>query len=81
MAKKKASGSTKQHQTRPGRRLGVKLYAGQKVKIGGIIVRQEGSNIKPGEGVKMGRDFTLFAVKNGGVKFKKKWGKTYACVV
>ena len=81
MAKRKATGSTKQYQTRPGKRLGVKLHDGQKVKIGGIIVRQKGSKVYPGEGVKMGRDFTLFAIKDGKVAFKSKLGKTHALVI
>ena len=81
MAKKKASGSAKQYQTRAGRRLGVKLSGGQKVRTGGIIVRQRGSKVHPGEGVKMGRDFTLFALKEGQVSFKTRQGRTYVTVV
>lgn len=81
MSKKKAGGSSRQQTTRPGKRHGLKLYAGQKVKTGGIIVRQKGSKIKPGDGVKMGRDYTLFAQKDGIVAFKKQYGKLYVKVV
>jgi len=80
MAHKKAGGSTRQHKTRLGKRLGIKLYAGQKATCGSILVRQKGSRIKPGQGVKMGRDFTLFAMKDGTVSFKQKYGKAYICV-
>lgn len=80
MAKKKAGGATRQHPTRPGKRLGLKLFGGQKVKIGGIIVRQRGTRIRAGKGVKMGRDFTLFATKPGQIAFKVKHGRTYVCV-
>jgi len=75
VAKKKSSGAVRQHTTRPGKRLGIKAFGGQKVKNGSILVRQRGSVYHPGEGVKMGRDFTLYAIKDGEVAFKKKWGK------
>jgi len=52
-----------------GKRLGVKLSHGQKVKIGQIIVRQRGRTFIPGENVRLGKDFTLYAVKNGAVAF------------
>ncbi|MCD6427174.1 MAG: 50S ribosomal protein L27 [Caldisericaceae bacterium] len=52
--------------------LGVKLFDGQKAKAGSIIVRQIGEKIKPGKNVGEGNDFTLFALKNGVVKFEKK---------
>ena len=81
MAKKKSSGAVRQHTTRPGKRLGLKVYGGQKVKNGSVIARQRGSVYHPGEGVKMGRDFTLYAVKAGKVAFKKKWGKQQVVVV
>lgn len=80
MAHKKAGGSTRQHTTRPGKRLGLKVYAGESIKTGGIIVRQKGSRIKPGAGVDMGRDFTLFATRTGKVQFKRRYGKTYASI-
>lgn len=81
MAHKKASGAAKQHQTRPGRRLGVKLFADQAVRTGGIIVRQKGSQMHAGKGVKMGRDFTLFATRDGKVHFKTQLGKKIVSVL
>lgn len=75
MAKTKAAGKTHQKPPRPGKRLGIKLSAGQKAKTGAIIVRQRGSQFHPGPGTKMGRDFTIFAVKEGIVEFGQKLGK------
>ena len=75
MAHKKAAGSTTQHSTRSGKRRGVKIFGGQKVKTGMIIVRQLGTKFHPGEGVGMGKDFTLFALRDGVVKFFNKQSK------
>lgn len=75
MAKTKAGGKVRQKTTRPGKRLGVKIFEGGKVGIGQIIVRQRGTKFHPGEGVGMGRDFTLFALKEGVVEFKKRHGE------
>lgn len=75
MAKTKAGGKVKQKTTRPGKRLGVKIFGGGKVDVGQIIVRQRGTKFHPGEGVGKGRDFTLFALKEGIVEFKKRQGK------
>ncbi len=72
MSKTKAAGSSKNGRDSAGRRLGVKLFGGQSVNIGGIIVRQRGTKFYPGENVGIGRDHTLFALKNGLVNFKKK---------
>lgn len=69
MAHTKAGGKVSQKAQRSGRRLSVKLGDGSKVGIGQIISRQRGSQIHPSSGVKMGRDFTLYAVKQGIVKF------------
>lgn len=81
MAHKKAGKATKRQGRPPkGKRLGVKLFGGQKVIPGMIIVRQRGTKFHPGEGVKMGRDFTIFAVKKGIVSFKKKLGNTLVFV-
>lgn len=77
MAKTKAGGKTRQQSPRPGKRLGLKASGGQKVKAGNIIVRQRGTKFHPGEGVGMGRDHTLFALKDGLVAFKTKNGKKY----
>lgn len=62
MAHTKAGGSTRQKGNRKGQRLGIKLYGGNKVIPGNILVRQKGSKFLPGDGVRMGRDFTLYAV-------------------
>ena len=75
MAKTKAGGKTRQKTTREGKRLGVKIFAGQKVTPGKIIVRQRGSKFHPGKGVGMGRDFTLFAKVAGKVIFRQRKGK------
>lgn len=76
MAKTKQTGKTRQHTTRPGKRLGVKIFGGQKIKTGQIIVRQRGSKFHPGNGVGMGRDHTLFALKDGTVEFFRRLGKS-----
>ena len=75
MAKTKASGKTRQKTPRAGKRLGLKVNGGQPVKTGMIIVRQKGTKFHPGEGVGMGRDFTLFALRKGIVQFKNRLGK------
>ncbi len=72
MAHIKAGGSTKLGRDSQGQRLGTKKYAGEKVKIGNIIVRQRGSKIRPGQNVRMGKDDTLYAVADGVVKFTEK---------
>lgn len=80
MSKKKAAGATRQHTTRPGKRLGLKKSGGQAVIAGNIIVRQRGTKFFPSEGVGMGRDHTLFALRDGIVQFKEKLGKKYITV-
>ena len=75
MSSKKAGGSIKQYTTRPGKRLGLKIIGGQKIKTGQIIVRQRGTTFKAGAGVGVGKDFTLFALKDGVVEFKAERGK------
>lgn len=81
MAHTKAGGKTNQKTNREGKRLGLKASGGEKVKIGSIILRQRGANIFPGEGVKMGNDFTIFSLKAGTVFFKKNKGKKLVSVV
>lgn len=80
MAKTKSGGKTKQKTTRPGKRLGVKIFGGQLVKVGQIIVRQRGTKFHPDEGVGLSRDFTLFALKEGKVVFKKRQGRQLVAV-
>ncbi|MBL7142571.1 MAG: 50S ribosomal protein L27 [Candidatus Pacebacteria bacterium] len=77
MAKTKAAGSTKLGRDSRPKYLGVKLFAGQKVKAGGIIVRQRGTKFLPGKNVKRGNDDTLFALKEGTVNFKTKKKKNF----
>lgn len=76
MSHVKAGGSTRQHHQRPGKRLGLKKSGGQAITTGQIIVRQRGTNYKPGKGVGVGRDHTIFALISGIVKFSKKFGRT-----
>lgn len=81
MAHTKSQGKTKQKTTRPGKRLGVKLFGGQAVDVGQIIVRQRGTKYKPAKNVGLGRDHTIFAKKPGKVKFGKKMGRTTVSVI
>ena len=76
MAHTKSQGKTNQKSNRPGQRRGVKVFGSQKINTGEIIVRQVGSSFHAGEGVKTGKDFTIYAVRPGIVKFFKKFGKT-----
>lgn len=69
MSKTKAAGTTRLGRDSNPQYLGVKLYAGEKAKIGSIIIRQRGTKFAPGKNVKRGNDDTLFALKNGVVKF------------
>lgn len=80
MAKAKQSGKTTQHSTRPGKRLGVKIYGGHKVEAGSILVRQKGTKYHPSQGVGMGRDHTLFALKDGVVEYKIRQGRRLVTV-
>ena len=77
MSHKKAGGSTKNGRDSNAKRLGVKLYGGQKVTAGNILVRQKGNTFFAGDNVGIGKDFTLFALKNGVVKFSEKRQKKY----
>lgn len=81
MAHTKAQGKTNQKTNRPGQRRGVKVFGGQKVGCGDIIVRQVGSKFHSGPGTKTGRDFTLYAIKPGIVKFFTKLGRSFVSVV
>ncbi len=82
MAHKKAGGSSRNGRDSAGRRLGVKLYGGQAVDPGNIIVRQRGNKFWPGEGVGQGKDHTIFATAEGAVKFHKGFkGRTFISVL
>ncbi|MEM0966990.1 MAG: 50S ribosomal protein L27 [Verrucomicrobiota bacterium] len=71
MAHKKGQGTSRNGRDSNAKRLGVKKFGGQSVVAGNIIVRQRGTKFHPGEDVGMGRDFTLFALKDGKVKFDR----------
>ena len=81
MAKTKTGRTTKGSRKSIAKRLGVKVFGGQKVIPGNIIVRQRGTKFHPGEGTKMGRDFTIYAVREGKVLFKKKLGDKFVEVL
>jgi len=82
MAHKKAGGSSRNGRNSAGRRLGVKIFGGQDVISGNIIVRQRGTKFHPGNGVDIGLDHTIFAVIPGKVEFQRKAnGKTFISVV
>lgn len=80
MAHTKAGGSTRQKGNRRGKHLGVKMFGGQQVTAGNIIVRQKGSTFHAGNGVDMGKDFTLYALKSGVVKFIRRQGRQLVSV-
>lgn len=71
MASKKAAGSTKNGRDSQSKRLGVKRFGGQTVLPGTIILRQRGTKFYPGRNVRLGRDFTIYAVVEGQVKFER----------
>jgi len=72
MSKVKAGGSSKNVHDSPGQRLGVKLFGGQKVRNGQVIVRQTGQTKRAGDGAYLSRNFTIHASKDGVVKFNKR---------
>lgn len=83
MAHKKAGGSTRNGRDSQSKRLGVKLFGGQKVRAGNIIVRQRGTQYHPGTNVGLGKDHTLFALTDGNVKFQAKGfdGKMFVSII
>ncbi len=81
MAHKTGGGSTRKNRDSISKRLGVKIYGGQKVSAGNIIVRQKGNKFYPGSGAKQGNDYTIFAQVAGKIAFRKKFNKTYVMVV
>ena len=80
MAHKKGLGSSKNGRDSQSKRLGVKIFAGQEVKTGMIIVRQRGTRFRPGPGVGLGRDHTLFALREGVVEFGRSGEKRFVSV-
>ncbi len=81
MAHKKGLGSTQNTHDTAGKRLGVKLFGGEKAWPGCIIVRQRGTKHHPGRGVGIGKDHTIFAKREGVVQFKKQKKRSYVSVV
>jgi large subunit ribosomal protein L27 len=83
MAHKKAGGSSRNGRDSESKRLGVKIYGGQAIKAGSIIIRQRGTKVHAGVNVGCGRDHTLFATADGVVKFEKKGpqGRQFVSVV
>jgi len=75
MAHKKGAGSTKNGRDSNSQRLGVKRFGGEQVRAGNILIRQRGMKFKPGSNVGCGKDFTLFALIDGTVKFDHPEGK------
>jgi len=72
MAHKKGVGSSRNGRDSAGKRLGVKAYGGENITAGSIIVRQRGTTVHPGNNVGCGKDYTLFALIDGVVKFERK---------
>ena len=82
MAHKKGAGSSKNGRESHSKRLGVKIFGGQQVKAGNIIIRQRGTVHNAGQNVGMGKDHTLFALTDGIVKFNKKTNnKSFVSIV
>ena len=81
MAHKKGLGSSKNGRDSESKRLGVKLFDGQEVKAGMIIVRQRGTKFRPGAGTGIGRDDTIFAVREGTVSFRTSGERRFVSVV
>jgi len=82
MAHKKAGGSSRNGRDSAGRRLGIKLYGGEKAIPGNIIVRQRGTTWFPGDGVGMGKDHTIFSMTVGHVTYRKGLkGRTFVSVL
>lgn len=71
MASKKAGGSTRNGRDSHSKRLGVKVFAGQVIRPGGIVVRQRGTEFFPGKNVRMGRDHTIYSIIEGQVAFER----------
>lgn len=81
MAHVKAGGTAKGNKDSQSKRLGIKIYGGQRAQSGNILIRQKGTNVFAGHGVMMGRDYTLFATDSGVVKFSTRVGKKMVSVM
>jgi large subunit ribosomal protein L27 len=80
MSHKKGQGSTRNGRDSHGQRRGVKVFAGQQVQAGRILVRQLGTPIRPGRGVGLGRDYTLFALREGTVRYLRSNGRSLVTI-
>ena len=80
MAHKKGQGSTRNGRDSRGQRRGIKVFAGQQVRAGMILARQLGTPIHPGRGVGIGRDHTLFALRDGVVRYHRSGNRSYVVV-
>lgn len=80
MSHVKAGGKARQHSQRPGKRLGVKIFGSQTIKTGQIVVRQRGTKFHSGDGTGIGKDFTIYAMRSGVVKFITRLGKQYITI-
>jgi large subunit ribosomal protein L27 len=80
MSHKKGQGSTRNGRDSKGQRRGVKIFSGQRVNAGQILVRQLGTRIHPGRGVGLGRDYTLFALREGIVAYTKSGDRRFASI-
>ncbi|OGK19805.1 50S ribosomal protein L27 [Candidatus Roizmanbacteria bacterium RIFCSPHIGHO2_01_FULL_39_8] len=80
MAHTKAQKAVKGNRDSQSKRLGIKVYGGQKVRPGNVIIRQRGSQFNAGPGTLLSRDFTIIALKEGVVKFDNKRGEKYVSV-
>ena len=80
MSHKKGQGSTRNGRDSNGQRRGVKIYGGQTVNAGQILVRQLGTRIHPGRGVGLGRDYTLYALRDGKVQYYESRNRRFASV-
>ncbi|MBI2594125.1 50S ribosomal protein L27 [Candidatus Curtissbacteria bacterium] len=77
MAHKKGGGATAKNRDSAGKRLGVKIFGGQLASPGNIIIRQRGTRFFAGSGTMLGRDHTIFAIRQGTVRFKEKLGRKF----
>ena len=80
MAHKKGLGSSRNGRDSNPKMLGVKVFSGQEIKAGGIIVRQRGTRFRPGPGTGIGRDDTIFAVRAGTVEFRRSGERRFVSV-
>ena len=81
MAHTKAAGSTRTNKDSISKRLGIKIFGGQKAQIGSIIVRQKGTKVHPGKGVSIGGDYTIFAKTDGTVFFRRRHDNLFVDIV